>query len=122
MHLSQLCVQYFKTFTSFAEAMKELRARVEANLLKFPVSLHQKTFRSNNKFGMDLRSHNLATQGAAAKGGAQALSDPDEAYNWMVELMDETLERVDRAVDEGNSKLQKDQKSTFQAAQVGHCL
>lgn len=46
------------------------------------------------------------------------LSDPDEAVQWLMDMMDVMLERVDRAVDEGNSLVQEEQKVTFQGSQV----
>ena len=54
-----------------------------------------------------------------AKGGLEALEDPEDALLWMVDLMDATLQRVDKAVDEGHKIVEKHRKVNFQARQVG---
>lgn len=53
-----------------------------------------------------------------AKDGAEALNDPDETLNWMIELMDKTLQRVDTAVDEGTREVEKLHPPTFWSSQV----
>ena len=47
------------------------------------------------------------------------MEDPEDALLWMVDLMDATLQRVDKAVDEGHKVVvEKHQKVNFQARQV----
>jgi hypothetical protein len=53
-----------------------------------------------------------------AKGGGEALKDPEDTLNWMIELMDATLHRVDKAVDEGNKVVENYKKVNFQPRQV----
>lgn len=51
-----------------------------------------------------------------------ALEDPEDALHWMVDLMDATLQRVDKAVDEGHKVVENYKKVNFQPHQVRSSL
>ena len=57
-------------------------------------------------------------QGAKEKQQQYDLTDTEETFQWMVDILDATLERVDRAVDEGNNELKQYQKPALCGSQV----